>query len=331
MASTFPADEAKLVSIFMQTLLYGVFCPLFFATIIVLRRKVAAQSGMSKVMMGTAITMFILATMHIGVNFTRIIKAFIIFKNEPGGPAAYFNELSNFTNIFGSTIYVAQTLLGDGFVLYRCAVVCGRKYWIVAFPGLLLMGSTVTGIGILYSFAKVAQDAEIFLPELGHWIVSFFTLTLATNLICTGLVAARVWKINKMSERVGTANLMPVLLVIVESGAIYSATLLTLLFTYVADSWAQYLLLDAVSPIVGITFSLVILRLSLGLTAPDGVTRTFHDLHTHNYGVGSSLWAPPSVAGKGDSDIQLSAPSKTPSGRRPTETQVSEDDAVSNV
>lgn len=48
------------------------------------------------------------------MNFTRVIKAFIIFRNEPGGPAAFFNELSEFTQIFGSTIYIAQTLIGDG-------------------------------------------------------------------------------------------------------------------------------------------------------------------------------------------------------------------------
>lgn len=92
---------------------------------------------MHKTMFGISLVMFILATMvssaphrepeylivisfffqHIGVNFTRIIKAFIIFRNEPGGPAAFFNELSEFTQIFGSTIYVAQTLVGDGVVV----------------------------------------------------------------------------------------------------------------------------------------------------------------------------------------------------------------------
>ena len=50
---------------------------------------------------------------HIGVNYTRVIKAFIVFRNEPGGPAAFFNDLSNFTQIFGSTIYIAQTIIGD--------------------------------------------------------------------------------------------------------------------------------------------------------------------------------------------------------------------------
>lgn len=40
--------------------------------------------------------------------------------------------------------------------------------------------------------------------------------------------------------------MMPVLFVILESGAIYSFTLITLLATYLAGSWAQYLLLDSV-------------------------------------------------------------------------------------
>ena len=90
---------------------------------------------MHKTMIGISLVMFILATMvswsihssshsspflfiqHIAVNFTRIIKAFIIYRNELGGPAAFFNELSEFTQIFGSTIYVAQTLVGDGVVV----------------------------------------------------------------------------------------------------------------------------------------------------------------------------------------------------------------------
>lgn len=71
---------------------------------------------------------------HIGVNFTRIIKAFIIFKDQPGGPAAYFNQLSNFTNIFGSTIYVAQTLVGDAFVVRTPATAREETFHITRAP-----------------------------------------------------------------------------------------------------------------------------------------------------------------------------------------------------
>lgn len=54
-------------------------------------------------------------------NFSRIVLAFIIHADAPGGPAAFFNELSNFTQMFGSTLYVFQTLLGDALVV-RTAV-----------------------------------------------------------------------------------------------------------------------------------------------------------------------------------------------------------------
>lgn len=45
---------------------------------------------------------------------------------------------------------------------------------------------TATGIGILYSFDKVVPQADIFVVQLGHWITAFFSMTFATNVICTG-------------------------------------------------------------------------------------------------------------------------------------------------
>ena len=60
---------------------------------------------------------------HVGMDFNRIIRAFIVYRNEPGGPAAYFtNNLSSFENVFGSTTYISQTILGDAFVV--SCVVC---------------------------------------------------------------------------------------------------------------------------------------------------------------------------------------------------------------
>ncbi len=39
----------------------------------------------------------------------------------------------------------------------------------------------------------------------------------------------------------------PIIFLVLESGAVYSATLATLLILYKAGSWFQYVLLDAVS------------------------------------------------------------------------------------
>jgi len=138
----FTADKSKIVSIFIQTLLYGAYVSLFAITAWVLTRGRPKGQPVQKTMLGISITMFTLATMHIAVNYTRIFRAFIIYRDAPGGPAAYFNELSEFTQLFGTTIYVAQTLVGDGVVLLRCYIVCGRYWWVVAFPFVLLLGST---------------------------------------------------------------------------------------------------------------------------------------------------------------------------------------------
>lgn len=129
-------------------------------------------------------------------------------------------------------------------------------------------------MGILYSFDKVEPEASIFVVQLGHWITAFFSMTFATNVICTGassayprrthtetlsanarmaaLVAYRIWTINRAHVFRGFRhrNLRPVLVLIVESGALYSATLLALLVLYNVGSWFQYVVLDAVSAIV---------------------------------------------------------------------------------
>ncbi|KAJ7598601.1 hypothetical protein C8J56DRAFT_169818 [Mycena floridula] len=269
----FPADESKLVSIFIQTLLYGAYTVVFALTFWVLVYKRPNREPLNKSMLGFSVTMFVLATMHIAVNYSRILKAFVVYQDEPGGPASFFNQLSETTQILGSAIYVVQTLVGDSVVLYRCYLVWGRRLSIIAFPFLLLLGSTACGIGILYSFAVVVPEAEIFVVQLQDWIVSFFSLTLATNIICTSLVAFRIWHVNRQVMSFVNHNFMPIILLVVESGAIYSATLLTLLILYKCESWFQYVLLDAVSPIVGLVFSMIIVRIGLGLTSIDGETR----------------------------------------------------------
>ncbi|KAJ3841632.1 hypothetical protein EV361DRAFT_622033 [Lentinula raphanica] len=268
----FGADESKLVSIFIQTLLYGAYTVVFALTIWILVWRHPEGQSINKLMLWTSIVMFTLATMHIGVNYARIFLAFITYRNAEGGPAAFFNILSNFTQVFGSAIYVAQTLVGDSVVLVRCYIVWGRQWYIVAFPMVLLLGSTASGIGILYSFAHIG-DAQVFAVQLQDWIVSFFSLTLSTNVICTTLVAYRIWYVNRSIMNFTHHSWNPVMLLVIESGAIYSATLLSLLILYKTESWFQYVLLDAISPIVGLVFSMIIVRIGLGLMTPYGETR----------------------------------------------------------
>ena len=64
------------------------------------------------------------------------------------------------------------------------------------------------------------------------------------------LVAYRIWIINRKHLAFRHRKLRPLMLLIVESGALYSATLLALLILYNVDSWFQYVVLDAISAVV---------------------------------------------------------------------------------
>ncbi|KAF8896594.1 hypothetical protein BD779DRAFT_1668355 [Infundibulicybe gibba] len=274
-------EESKLLAIFIQTLLYGAYVVLFVMTCWVLISRRPREQPIHKTMLVIAIAMFVLATMQLITNYIRIIRA---FTQWPGGPKAYFGRFSEFTQLFGSTLYIAQTLVGDGILLYRCYIVWNSRFRIIAFPTLLLAGSTATGVGILYSFSQLTPETKIFVPQLKKWIISFFSLTLVTNIICTSLIAFRIWYVNHQCTAFSSRSLRPVLRLVIESGAIYSITLLVLLILYKTHSWFQYVVVDAVSPIIGLVFTMIIVRIGLGLTSPTGQTSsTWANTHPRYY------------------------------------------------
>ena len=62
------------------------------------------------------------------------------------------------------------------------------------------------------------------------------------------LIASRIWHIERRTRLfINGRSLSPTIVIIVESGAIYSATLISLLTTYLSGSWGQYPVLDSVS------------------------------------------------------------------------------------
>ena len=60
------------------------------------------------------------------------------------------------------------------------------------------------------------------------------------------IVVYRIWAINRDSIVFVGTSLRPIMLLVIESGAIYSATLTLLLILYKVQSWFQYVILDAV-------------------------------------------------------------------------------------
>ena len=55
---------------------------------------------------------------HLIIDACQSVKAFIAYRDTPGGPIAYLNSLSSASNLIKDSFYGLQTLLGD-FCLVR--------------------------------------------------------------------------------------------------------------------------------------------------------------------------------------------------------------------
>src|ERR1700691_5157290 len=89
---------------------------------------------------------------------------------------------------------------------------------------------------------------NIFAPVTYRWVISFYTTTLAMNLLSTILLAFCIWNIDRRVSHIRSTKgpLRPVLRVVLDSGLLYSVTLVAALARFTAQSTAVYVIWDMV-------------------------------------------------------------------------------------
>jgi len=281
--------KLSLVTIFVECVLYGFFLLLaIIASSIALRQRSCRNyksNGTLKIF-SVVLLMFSLGTLHIGVHFRRVM--FAIFESDflnKGDPFERMDEMLVSVNSAGyilkTATYYVQTYVGDAFVMYRVKVVWSGNKAVMA-P---LVASFLVSIGIsmfaLHEMAQAPLGSTIFESRLFDPVLCFFVLTLFTNLGSTVLIAGRIhWlhsQVKNASQsvvsfppfgvraRVGGRAIF-VAGVIVESGAIYSLVLVVILILYSLKIHAVYVMIDAVTQLIGIVFAFIVIRIAVGVS-----------------------------------------------------------------
>jgi hypothetical protein len=261
-------DKAELLSVLLEALLYGFSLLMFGGTIWTLLSQRSTHQVNHK-MFTVACALLLCSTTHIAIHIIRVMCGLILYRDTyPGGPVAYFSDVSQWTFTVKNHVYTVQTLIGDGVILYRCYMVWQSKL-IMIFPSLLWCAAGVTGIMSSYTASEVTQNG-VFGGLLSQWITSFWAIALATNLLATLLLVCRIWHVDRKATRLRAgrqSQLRPILQILVDAGAIYTLTLLVALICFVCQTNGQYVVLDMVTPIISITFYMVIIRVGLATRA----------------------------------------------------------------
>lgn len=231
--------------------------------------KRASTGRLNWALLSTLVLIWALTFAHWIVNVVRGGKAFVELQGVPYGASAYYADLSQSLYAAKTAIYVMLTFVGDTFAAYRCWIVWSKRHCVIILPMLLCVATLCTGFIATAEFSRMKAGDAIFAQSLVPWVTSFIVLSLATNIVCTFLIAFRVIKSQRRvaSYRVGggllAERITAMLVILVESAGTYSAALICLVTVYLLDSNGQYTILDLTTPIIGITFSMIIVRVAL--------------------------------------------------------------------
>ncbi|KAJ7142659.1 hypothetical protein C8R44DRAFT_725994 [Mycena epipterygia] len=218
--------------------------------------KTYIVSQACEILFAIACAMFIVATWHFGALPLSIIL--IVPDNVTG---AFLDDARAWHAIMRDALYITQCLLGDSVAIYRCWVLWDRDLRMVALPLVLLAAST----------------GDIFHPAIWDRIAAFYALALGQNTITTGLMAFRLWLVDRrsMAYNVGQSHFYSTMLLLVESAALYFALQVVILASFLTKSNIQLIILGSIPPIIGTTFTLITIRVAFrSKQTTDGTTQT---------------------------------------------------------
>ncbi|KAF5311103.1 hypothetical protein D9619_007631 [Psilocybe cf. subviscida] len=268
-------ETATLVSIFVESILYGFFLFLFSVSSAIIWCRHCESSSTRRTNLKlflVSFTMFAVSTVHIGTGLHRVLHAFM-----PGEDRQTPGETLKATNtacyLAKMVAYAFQVVLGDGFMIYRLYMVWNGNNLVCLPAVVIFLGGIAAATGsIHHSAMSPVGNNVIFAAQARAWIIPSMLLTFLTNAYSTALIAGRLWwvphKINGMLPQGGEnqCNLGPAAVIIIESGVVYSSCMIILIALYASGSYAQNIVLDALTQIIGIVFSIIIVRVAVGVS-----------------------------------------------------------------
>ncbi|KAF5378446.1 hypothetical protein D9615_007046 [Tricholomella constricta] len=268
----------NLANLTSAVLLYGMFIVLFsFGTFTLLQRGLASRS--TQAMLGLTSIAFLASSVNcisliianvIGVKGVLVDSAGIVDESI----LARVHKRIILINTVVTAAPMVLPILSDGVVIWRAWVLYPDKQWIMLIPCALLLGTIGATITCFALIVKGVQVLGVD-PILDDINVASLTLSLATNVVATGLIFYKLWGHLRFLRRMGikqnsTSSAQKILIVLVDTGLAYCALqVISVVIEFVplrpnSSIWVVGLIvLDLLDSVTGMYPSIVIVLVSL--------------------------------------------------------------------
>ncbi|KAI1798387.1 hypothetical protein LXA43DRAFT_1088494 [Ganoderma leucocontextum] len=266
MALVVSPNISVLISIWMETLFYGMYVVLFFSSIFFLSRtrNAIVQSWVIRL---ATVLMFCIATAHMGVNVRRLVQGFILPATK-AETLDYLYDIHEPLNIVKQYLWVFNNVLADGIIVWRLYTLWNIQVCIL--PITLLISTTAFGLATATSLLpQIGAGNSIFVSHFSRFATTQYAISLTNNVLVTSLIAGRIWYVTRDVRAGGYAtgsDYHRAILVIIESGALYALTQIIQLAWYVAKFPGLYFVADSFVQIMAIVPTSVVLLVALGRT-----------------------------------------------------------------
>ncbi|KDQ17244.1 hypothetical protein BOTBODRAFT_172306 [Botryobasidium botryosum FD-172 SS1] len=250
-------SEAVLIAVWTETLLYGIYVPLFVACLwVTWSRKLRVNWKL----FAPAIVMFMLSTIHMGGFILSPI------------PSDFFKDYHTWIYHADLALYVTIALVGDSVVIYRAYAIWDSKFSVVAAPIAMLIASTTSGYYAVAGVNTIQSGQTANIPRVSDFLRTEMILSLALNLTCTSLIAFRIGSSARVVAPLSRSRMSAyygVLAIIIESAAIYTVSVAIFIGCYLAEIGAQTILFNMNVQIMCIVQALILVRVGMGLHHDD--------------------------------------------------------------
>ncbi|EJD00683.1 uncharacterized protein FOMMEDRAFT_30642 [Fomitiporia mediterranea MF3/22] len=206
--------------------------------------------------------MYALAIVHISVNIKRCLQGIIDLYSGKINPLNFLNSDEGALNAIRLVVYLLQSLLADGLMIYRLYVVCGVNFRFLGPVIILFVGNIICGVGTMAGYIEKGSLFQFGTSPL-LWLEVFFLITLAINLFGIISITVRIWlTMRRTSGILQSPSFSPLTVTLLDPGMVYSVSLLALFGQYVASSLSFFAALDYEIQIIGIMLSLIVVRVS---------------------------------------------------------------------